>query len=107
MTTNTLDLSPLTTLLARLGCNEPEVYVWETDDGQVTLAGDRERFTASLDWVIERLEGLDDGCGAEAVFEAFYDEDVEDEGQPDSRQERQDFAGDDDWRGYEIDDGEW
>lgn len=107
--TTSLDLSALTTLLGHLGCHEPAarsvdaIEVWENRRGHVVLSNQSERFTGDLDWVLRRLSDLEAGCGAEEVFATLNDDDdVDDDGQPDSLQERQDFAQDDDWREREV-----
>jgi hypothetical protein len=104
---STLDLTALTTRLGHLGCHEPAaspnaaIEVWENSAGQTVLSSRDDRFTGDLDWIEQRLADLDAGCGTDAVWDALRDEDdYEDDGQPDSLQEHQDFAHDDDLREY-------
>lgn len=104
------DLSALVTRLGHLGCSYAAaggvdcICVDETDDG-VRLYSGSEEYVGDLDEVLTALEDLDSGCGTDAVWAALRGDDEsedEDDGQPDSYQERLDFAQDDDWREYQI-----
>jgi len=104
-----LDLSALVTLLGHLGCSYAAaggadcICVDETDDGLVRLYSGSEEHVGDLDEILAALEDLDGGCGTDAVWAALQDDDEgEDDGQPNSLQEHQDFAQDDDWREAQI-----
>jgi hypothetical protein len=95
--------------LDRLGCSDEAegadcILLDQFDQGDsMRLFSGSEEYFGSPDEILVVLEALDDGCGPDAVWAALRGEDdSEDDGQPDSYQERVDFAQDDDWREYEV-----
>lgn len=101
--------------LGHLGCHEPAARATEAIEvqiatlGRARLVSQNDAYCDTAETILELLEGLPDGCGTDSVWEALRadlgeddDLDPDDEGQPDSLQERQDFAGDDDWREYQV-----
>lgn len=96
--------------LGHLGCHEPAasptaaISVEVSTMGDARLVSQDDAFCDDPEAILAVLEDLESGCGTDAVWEALRgDDEVDDDGQPTDLEEQADFAGDDDWRGYEID----
>lgn len=96
--------------LGHLGCHEPAASPTAAISVQVSTLGDArlvsqdDAFCDDPHAILAVLEDLESGCGTDAVWEALRggDDEDEDDGQPTDLEEQADFAQDDDWREWEV-----